>query len=75
MLLENKVFYRDQDITFILVTKIEHTVSIIAERKAINFDEAYELFISSATHKALRTPESLLWTESSEYIADIFEDE
>ena len=73
--MDNKIFYQNQDITFILVIKTEHTARLIAERKGIEFEDAYAAFVHSSTNKALMNPESLLWTESAEYIADMFEQE
>jgi len=71
--LNNKIFYRDQDITLIVVLKAEHTSRVIAERKGIEFQAAYDLFIHSDVNRVLMNPESLLWTENAEYIADMYE--
>ena len=71
--MNNKIFYHDQDITLIIVLKAEHTARIISERKDIGFQDAYDLFVHSETSTALMYPESLLWTENAEYIADMYE--
>jgi hypothetical protein len=70
--LDSKVFYKGSDISFILVTKVEHVVRIVAERNFVGFEDAYAAFIASDTHRALMEPETLFWTESSEFIADEF---
>jgi hypothetical protein len=75
MKLENKVYYHDEDIAFILVVKTEHAVRVISERMNVGFDEALEDFVHSTTHEALQNPETLLWTESAEFIADEYERE
>jgi hypothetical protein len=62
--------YRDQDISLILLTKIEHVVRIIAEREREGFDAIYPIFLNSKTHKALCNPDTLLWAESAEFIVD-----
>lgn len=71
--MENKIFYRDQDISFIIVAKTEHTARVIAERKGVDFQSAFDLLIHSSVNKALMDPESLLWTESAEFIADMYD--
>jgi len=72
--LENKIFYRGQDISFIIVVKTEHAARVIAERQGIDFQSAFDLFVHSSANKALMDPESLLWTESAEFIADMFDE-
>jgi len=73
--LESKVLYKGEDIAYIIVLKVEHTVREIAARKGLSFEDAYDIFAKSATHRALQNPDTLLWTESSEFIADEFERE
>ena len=71
--MNNKIFYHDQDITLIVVLRTEHTSRVIAERKGIDFQTAYDLFVHSDVNRVLMNPDSLLWTENAEYIADMYE--
>jgi hypothetical protein len=70
--LDSEVLYKGNDIALILMTKVEHVVRIVAGCDSVGFDDAYAVFIASDTHRALMEPEALLWTESSEFIADEF---
>jgi hypothetical protein len=62
--------YNGQELTFFIVQKTEHIVSIIAEKENIPFDSAYTDFSASKTYKSLQTPLSMLWAENAEFIAD-----
>ncbi|GHV80868.1 hypothetical protein AGMMS49944_26590 [Spirochaetia bacterium] len=62
--------FNGQDISIDFLIKIEHVVRIIAAGNRTGFDEAYAGFLASKTYKALQNPASLLWAESSEFIAD-----
>ena len=66
----DKIMYNGQELTFLLVQKIEHIVSIIAEIENTSFDSAYSKFLSSKIYKSLQIPASLLWAENAEFIAD-----
>jgi hypothetical protein len=68
--MENKYVYNEQDITMDIIMKIENVVNLIAARRAEDFEKAYCDFMESKAYTALRTPESLMWAESSEFIAD-----
>jgi hypothetical protein len=68
----DKIMYNGQELTFLIVQKIEHIVGIIAEREKISFDAAYSNFIASTIYKSLQNPASLLWAESAEFIVDEF---
>jgi len=68
--MKDKYIFRDQDITTDVLFKIEQIASIIAEKDNIQFDDAYELFISSDTYKTLKRTDNLYWAESAEFIAD-----
>lgn len=68
--MNNKIHYKDTDITLDLLMKIEHVVRVIAERELKNFDSAYRAFAASSTYGALMNPASVLWAESAEFIAD-----
>jgi len=62
--------YNGQELTFLLVQKIERIVSIIAEIENTSFDSTYSKFLSSKIYKSLQIPASLLWAENAEFIAD-----
>jgi hypothetical protein len=66
----DKIMYNGQELTFLLVQKTEHIVSIIAEKENISFDSAYAIFLNSKIYKSLQVPASLLWAENAEFIAD-----
>ena len=66
----DKIMYNGQELTFLLVQKTEHIVSIIAEKENSSFDSAYVNFLSSKIYKSLQIPASLLWAENAEFIAD-----
>jgi hypothetical protein len=75
MILENKKYYNGKDISYILVAKVEHTIRVLSARNDHDFESVYEKFVKSKTHKALQNPDTLLWTESSEFIADEYDRE
>jgi hypothetical protein len=50
--------------------KIEHIVSIIAEKEKIPFEKAYLNFLDSNTYKILQRTSSLMWAESAEFVVD-----
>jgi len=62
--------YNGQELTFLIVQKTEHIVSIIAEKEKITFDSAYTNFLNSKIYKSLQVPSSMLWAENAEFIAD-----
>ncbi|MCL2100999.1 MAG: hypothetical protein FWH22_04725 [Fibromonadales bacterium] len=68
--MQAKYLYKGEDITTDIVFKIEHIVSIIAEKEKIPFEKAYLDFLNSNTYKALQKTSSLMWTESAEFIVD-----
>jgi hypothetical protein len=53
-----------------LVQKIDHIVNIIEEKENIPSDFAYKHFSTSKIYRSLQKPESLLCTESAEFITD-----
>jgi hypothetical protein len=73
--LNNRYAFNNQDITFIILSKIENTVKLIAEKEGRLFDDVYAEFLSSQTYKALQNPESALWYENKEFIADEYDRE
>ena len=66
----DKIIYNGQEISFLLVQKTEHIVSIIADKENISFDSAYSNFSFSGLYKSLQNPASLLWAENAEFIVD-----
>ena len=68
--MKDKYIFKDEDITTDVLFKIEQIVSILAEKKHIHFDDAYETFISSDAYKILKRTDNLYWAESAEFIAD-----
>ena len=68
--LSDKIMYNGQELTFLVVQKIEHIAGIIAEKENISFDIAYNYFSTSQTYKSLQNSASMLWTENAEFIVD-----
>jgi hypothetical protein len=62
--------FNGEDISIDLLIKIEHIVRIIAAESHTAFDDAYDDFLASRTYRTLQKTASLLWAESSEFIAD-----
>ena len=62
--------YRGQDITIDIMMKIEHVVTLIAEAEQTSFDESLVTFTATHTYKSLINTESLMWSESAEFIFD-----
>ena len=65
-----KYEYHGLDITLDIMDKIRNVVDFIAKKENKNFEEAYYLFAKSNTYISLITPDTLMWSESSEFIAD-----
>jgi len=68
--MQTKYLYKGQDITTDILFKIEHIVSIIAEKEKISFEEAYLNFLNSNVYKLLQKTSCLMWAESAEFIVD-----
>jgi hypothetical protein len=68
--MSGKYFYKEQDITIDVLFKIEHIVSILAEKEKRAFDEMFALFLASKTYATLQRTQNLLWAESAEFIVD-----
>ena len=68
--MDKKFIYNNQDITVDVYEKIRRVVEIIAEREKVDFDEIHKKFCESKTFQALQLPESLMWSESAEFIVD-----
>lgn len=65
-----KYMYKEQDITTDTLFKIEHIVSIIAEKESVPFEEAYRDFIDSNVYGMLQRTSTLMWAENAEFIVD-----
>lgn len=68
--MQTKYTYKGQNITTDILFKIEHIVSIIAEKENISFEAAYLNFLKSNTYKSLQKTSSLMWAENAEFIVD-----
>ena len=60
------------DITLDIYEKIGSVVEMIASREGITFEAAYIKFADSKVYKALQNTETVMWSESAEYIVDEF---
>jgi hypothetical protein len=72
---DDRLIYKDQDVTLDVTLKIERVVMIIADQRQQLFDDAYASLVASHTYEALQNPDSLMWAESAEYIADRYFEE
>jgi hypothetical protein len=68
--METKYTYKGEDITIDLMFKIEHIASLLTKREKKDFDTVFTEFLASDTYRKLQQTDNLLWTESSEFIAD-----
>ncbi|MDR0618712.1 MAG: hypothetical protein LBG17_02310 [Bacteroidales bacterium] len=68
----NKYIFNGKDITLPVVRKIERIVNILSEQLHIDFETAYQKFLSSRTYTNLANTNNYLWAESAEYIVDDF---
>ena len=68
--MSEKYIYHGMDITLDVYEKISTVVEMISNKEHISFEEAFQKFAESRTYEVLQNPESLLWSESSEYIVD-----
>jgi len=71
--METKYTYNGEDITIDMMFKIEHIVSILAERESKDFDVVFAEFTASAIFNALQRTNNKFWAESSEFIADEYQ--
>jgi hypothetical protein len=68
--LANIYIYNGDDISFIVILNIEHTVSLLAQKEGCGFDEVYADFLESNTYQAIQDTRSLMWYENAEFIVD-----
>jgi hypothetical protein len=66
----NNYAFNSDDISFIVLLQIEHTVSLLAQNENRGFDEVYAEFLESNTYQAIQEPRSLMWYENAEFIVD-----
>jgi len=72
---EERLMYKDQDVTVDIAMRIENVVRIVAQQQGLAFDQAYRHFTMAHTYEALQNTDSLMWAESAEYIADRYFEE
>lgn len=67
--------YNGKDITMNVCLSVLEVTREIAKRKSISFEDASLLFSKSKICSLLHNPETALWSESADYIADKFDGE
>ena len=70
-----EITYRGQVITIDIMMKIESVVTLISEVEQASFDESLMAFTASHTYQSLMNTESLMWSESAEFILDEYQRE
>jgi hypothetical protein len=68
-------FYKDQNLTALILMKIEQIVGIIAEKEGRPFEACYRDFLLSRAYRNLTDTTTLLWGESAEFIVDDYQRE
>lgn len=68
--MDSKYIYHGIDITLDVYEKICTVIEMMAEKENKSFDKCYALFSASQIYEALQNEESLMWSESAEYIVD-----
>ncbi len=66
----SKYVYHGIDITLDVYEKICSVIELMTEKEKKSFDERYLLFSSSQVYELLQNEESLMWSESAEYLLD-----
>jgi len=67
---EGGFYYKDKNLTTLILTKTEHVASIIADKEGRPFEDCYRDFLLSRAYRNLIDTETLLWGESAEFIVD-----
>ncbi len=62
--------YNNQNITLEILLKIENTVRVLSERQEKSYDECLLSFYRTDTFKALKNPQTCMWSETADFIAD-----
>ena len=73
--MNDEYFYKGQNLTALILMKIEQTVGIIAEKENRPFKECYRDFLLSRAYRNLTNTDTLLWGESAEFIVDDYQRE
>lgn len=66
--MSEKYFYHGINITMDVYEKIRRVVELIAENEAISFEKAFQCFAESTVYDNLQNSNTMMWSESSEYI-------
>ena len=72
-MVRDEYFYKGQNLTALILMKIEQTVGIIAEKESRLFKECYRDFLLSRAYRNLTDTDTLLWGESAEFIVDDYQ--
>jgi hypothetical protein len=67
---ESQYMYKGQNLTTLILSKLEHIIGLLAEQEGRAFDDCYVDFVSSKTYQNLINTNTLLWSESAEFILD-----
>ena len=62
--------YKGQNLTALILMKIEQIVGIISENENRPFKDCYRDFLLSRAYRNLSDTDTLLWGESAEFIVD-----
>ncbi len=68
--MSSKYTYHGIDITLDVYEKICTVVELLAAKENKSFDECHALFLASQVYESLQNAESLMWSESAEYLVD-----
>ena len=71
--MSSKYTYHGIDITLDVYEKLCSVIELMAEREQKTFDECYFLFASSQVYELLQNEESLMWSESAEFLLDEYD--
>ena len=65
-----KYVYHGIDITLDMYEKISSVVEILSDMEKKSFDDTFALLLRSSLYSALQNPDTALWAESAEFLAD-----
>ncbi|MDO4178059.1 MAG: hypothetical protein Q4D21_02620 [Phascolarctobacterium sp.] len=66
----SKYIYNGMDITLDVYEKLRAVIELIASKEKISFDEAYASFAKTRTYWCVQNPQTVMWSESAEFIVD-----
>ncbi len=73
--MSTRYIYKGKDLSTLVLSKVEHVASMIAQQDDITFESAFFLLIQTKTFEKLIMLDTLLWSESAEYIvAEYYEE-